>query len=225
MSNFFTSSLGKKLIMSLAGLFLCVFLVVHLGINLLLLSNDKGEVFRVAVHFMTTNILIKIMEIFLFGGFLLHIIYGVIVQIRNWMARPSGYAVSNNSQTSFFSKYMIHTGVIIFIFLAIHMANFYFVKLGITTPLEGGSNPVQDTHDFYNMAINLFTTPAYSIFYLVCMIFLSFHLLHAFQSAFQTMGVNHPKYSPIIKWIGNIYAIVVPAGFAFIPVYFLFFYN
>lgn len=223
MSNFFTSSLGKKLIMSLAGLFLCAFLVVHLGINLLLLSNDKGEAFRIGVEFMTTNILIRIMEIFLFGGFLLHIIYGVIIQIRNWMARPSRYAVSNNSQTSFFSKYMIHTGVIIFIFLIIHLANFYFVKLGLVSMPKGGI-PIEDTHDFYNMAINLFSNPGYSIFYIVCMVFLSFHLLHAFQSAFQTMGLNHKKYSPIINWIGIIYAIVIPAGFAVIPAYFLFFY-
>lgn len=224
MSNFFTSSLGKKLIMSLAGLFLCVFLVVHLGINLLLLSNDKGEAFRIGVEFMTTNILIKIMEVFLFGGFLLHIIYGVILQIKNWLARPTGYAVSNHSQTSFFSKYMIHTGLIIFIFLIIHLANFYFVKLGWTSIPEGGI-PVVDTHDFYTMAINLFSSPGYSIFYIVCMVFLSFHLLHAFQSAFQTMGVNHKKYSPIIDWAGKIYAVVIPAGFAVIPIYFLFFYN
>lgn len=224
MSNFFTSSLGKKLLMSLAGLFLCAFLVVHLGINLLLLSSDEGEAFRIGVEFMTTNILIKIMEIFLFGGFLLHIILGVIIQIKNWMARPSRYAVSNNSQTSFFSKYMIHTGVIIFIFLAIHLANFYFVKLGWTSAPQG-PNTVADNHDFYNMAINLFSTPGYSIFYIVCMVLLSFHLLHAFQSAFQTMGVNHKKYSPIINWIGKIYAIAIPAGFAIIPIYFLFFYN
>ena len=224
MSNFFTSSLGKKLIMSLAGLFLCAFLLVHLGINLFLLSDDGGEAFRIGVEFMTTNILIKIMEYFLFGGFLLHIIYGVILQIKNWMARPTGYAISNNSQTSFFSKYMIHTGIIIGIFLVIHLANFYFVKLGLTSaPM--GARSVIDKHDFYNMAINLFTTKGYSIFYIICMVLLSFHLLHAFQSAFQTMGVNHKKYSPIIKWIGNIYGVAVPAGFAIIPVYFMFFYK
>lgn len=220
MSNFFTSSLGKKLIMSLAGLFLCAFLVVHLGINLLLLSSDEGEAFRIGVEFMTTNIVIRIMEIFLFGGFLLHIIYGIILQIKNWAARPSGYAVSNNSQTSFFSKYMIHTGLIIFIFLIIHLANFYFVKLGWTKP-PIGPNIVEDKHDFYNMAINLFSTTGYSIFYIICMVLLSFHLLHAFQSAFQTMGVNHKKYSPIIKWVGIVYAIAIPAGFAIIPLYFL----
>lgn len=224
MSNFFTSSLGKKLIMSLAGLFLCAFLVVHLGINLFLLSSDEGEAFRIGVEFMTTNILIRIMEIFLFGGFILHIIYGIILQVKNWLARPTGYAVSNNSQTSFFSKYMIHTGMIIFIFLVIHMANFYFVKLGWTNAPTGNSI-VEDKHDFYNMAINLFSTTGYSVFYIFCMVILSFHLLHAFQSAFQTIGINHKKYSPIILWIGYIYAIAIPAGFAIIPVYFLFFYK
>jgi succinate dehydrogenase / fumarate reductase cytochrome b subunit len=119
---------------------------------------------------------------------------------------------------------MIHTGLIIFVFLAIHLANFYFVKLGWTNAPQG-NNAVEGSHDFYNMAINLFTTPGYSIFYIICMAFLSFHLLHAFQSAFQTMGVNHKKYSPIVDWVGKIYAIAVPAGFAVIPIYFLFFYN
>ncbi len=223
MSNFFTSSLGKKLMMSLAGLFLCVFLVVHLGINLLLLRSDGGEWFRIGVEFMTTNILIKIMEIFLFGGFLLHIIYGVILQIQSWLARPTRYAVTHNSQTSFFSKYMIHTGAVVFIFLALHFVNFYFVKLG-WTEAPTGDKVVEGSHDFYNMAINLFSTKAYAWIYIVFMVFLSFHLQHAFQSAFQTMGINHKKYTPIIKAIGTIYAIAVPAGFAGIPIYYLFFY-
>lgn len=224
MANFFSSSIGKKLLMSLAGLFLCAFLVVHLGINLLLLRQDEGEAFRIGVEFMTTNPIIKVMEIVLFGGFLIHIIWGIIVQIQNWMARPAKYAVTNNSQTSFFSKYMIHTGAIIFVFLAIHMMNFYFVKLGLTSAPEGITH-VEDTHDFYNMAINLFNQPVYSILYIIFMVFLSFHLMHAFQSAFQTMGINHKKYSPAIKYIGIAYAIIIPAGFAFIPVYFLFFWN
>lgn len=224
MSNFFTSSLGKKLMMSLAGIFLAVFLVVHLCINLTLLRSDGGEWFRIGVEFMTTNILIKIMEIVLFGGFLLHIIYGVILQIQNWMARPSRYAVTHNSQKSFFSKYMIHTGAIIFIFLALHFENFYFVKLGWTNA-PAGPMTVEGKHDFYNMAINLFTTPAYSWIYIVFMVFLSFHLNHAFQSAFQTIGVNHQKYTPAIKVIGLLYSVAVPAGFALIPFYFLFFYK
>lgn len=210
--------------MSLAGLFLCVFLLVHLGINLMLLRNDGGEVFRLCVGFMTTNPLIKIMEIFLFGGFIIHIVWAVILQVQNWLARPSKYAVTNNSQTSFFSKYMIHTGGIIFVFLGLHLMNFYFVKLGFSSAPEG-IRQLEGEHDFYNMAINLFTQPAYSIIYIIFMMFLSFHLLHAFQSAFQTIGVNHKKYSPAIKYIGIAYAILVPAGFALIPVYFLFIWK
>jgi succinate dehydrogenase / fumarate reductase cytochrome b subunit len=218
MSNMVNSSIGKKLMMGLAGLFLCMFLLVHLGINLLVLMNDGGEAYRIGVEFMTTNILIKIMEIFLFGGFTLHILYGIIIQIQNWMARPVRYAKVNHSQTSFFSKYMIHTGMIIFIFLAIHFVNFYFVKLGWVKIPEGADG----AHDFYNMVINLFKNPFYSWLYIVFMVGLSFHLNHAFQSAFQTMGWEHKKYTPIINFIGIAYSILVPIGFAIIPLYVLY---
>jgi succinate dehydrogenase / fumarate reductase cytochrome b subunit len=219
MSTIFSSSIGKKLLMSLAGLFLCTFLLVHLGINILLLRSDGGEAFKAGVEFMTTNPLIKIMEIVLFGGFLIHIIWGCILQVQNWMARPDRYAVTNYSQTSFFSKYMIHTGAIIFAFLILHFMNFYFVKLGLVAVPEGA----EGKHDFYHMAINLFSHKGYSIVYIGFMFFLSFHLNHAFQSAFQTLGINHKKYSPAIKVIGLLYSIVIPAGFAAIPLYFMFF--
>ena len=218
MSTLFSSSIGKKLLMSLAGLFLCTFLVVHLAINLLLLLNDGGEAFKTGVEFMTTNPVVKIMEYVLFGGFLIHIIWGTILQMQNWMARPKRYAVTNNSQTSFFSKYMIHTGAIIFVFLVIHLMNFYAVKLGLVAVPAG----VEGKHDFYHMAINLFSQRIYSTIYVGFMIFLGFHLIHAFQSAFQTLGINHKKYSPAINVIGIIYSIVVSAGFAIIPLYFMF---
>jgi len=205
--------------MSLAGLFLCVFLLVHLGINLTLLLNDGGVVFQEAVEFMSLPF-VKVFEVVLFGGFLIHIIWGVILVIQNWLARPQSYAVTNNSQTSFFSKYMVHTGAVIFAFLCLHFVNFYFVKLGFVSIPEGATSK----HDFYHMAIKLFSQPVYSFIYIAFMFFLSFHLNHAFQSAFQTLGMNHPKYTPAIKWIGLGYSIIVPAGFAIIPVYFLFFF-
>ncbi len=211
------SSITKKVVMALAGLFLITFLLVHLGINLLLLTNDDGAAFKVAVEFMGTNPLIKIMEIFLMGGFALHIILGVIIQIQNWMARPIRYKVEGYSHISFFSKYMIHTGAIIFIFLCIHFFNFYFVKLGLVNPPTG-----VDQHDFYQMATLLFADKFYAILYVVLMVFLGFHLHHAFQSAFQTMGLNHSKYTPVIKTLSTIYAIVVPLGFASIPLFFMF---
>lgn len=212
------SSITKKVVMALAGLFLISFLVVHLGINLLLLSNDDGDAFMVAVEFMTTNPLVRIMELFLIGGFAVHIVIGVVIQIQNWMARPVRYKVEGYSHLSFFSKYMIHTGAIIFIFLCIHFFNFYFVKLGLVSPPVGVGK-----EDFYQMATLLFADRFYAILYVVLMIFLGFHLHHAFQSAFQTLGLNHTKYTPFIKAVSTIYSIVVPLGFASIPLFFIFF--
>ncbi len=219
------SSLTKKYIMSLIGVFLMVFLVIHLVINIFILplTENHQEIFRLGVEFMTTNPLIKAMEIFLFGGFLLHIILGVILQIQNWMARPIRYARNNWSQTSFFSKFMIHTGVVIFIFLVLHFINFYFVKLGLTEAPQG-IVPVASDHDFYNMAINLFTNKVYSVIYIILFIILGFHLNHAFQSAFQSLGLEHSRYTPFIKAVGTCYSIIIPLGFALIPLYFIFFY-
>jgi len=218
------SSIGKKLLMALAGLFLCVFLVVHLGINLCLLRDDGGEWFRAAAGFMSSNKIIKVFEVFLFGGLILHIIYGIFIEIKNRISRPISYNKTYASQTSYFSKYMIHTGMIIFAFLGLHLINFYFVKLG-WTPAPQGIVAVEDKHDFYNMAINLFQNPVYSFVYIGFMIFLGFHLHHAFQSAFQTLGVNHSKYNTLIKAASTIYSIGIALGFSIIPVYFLFFWG
>jgi len=217
------SSLTKKFIMALVGLFLAVFLIVHLGINLFLLplTENHVEIFEIAVHFMSTNPLIKIFEVVLFGGFLIHIVFGLILQIQNWMARPVRYKREGFSHISFFSKYMIHTAIIIFIFLVIHFINFYFVKLGFTEAPEGPM-VVANNHDFYHMAINLFSNTWYSVLYIVLIIILGFHLNHAIQSAFQSLGINHSKYTPFIKAVGTIYSIVIPLGFIVIPVYFLF---
>jgi succinate dehydrogenase / fumarate reductase, cytochrome b subunit len=211
------SSITKKVYLALAGLFLITFLLVHLGINLCLLRDDNGSWFTAAAHFMSSNYIVKVFEIFLFGGFILHIILAVIVQIQNWMARPARYRVEGYSHTSFFSKFMIHTGIIIFIFLCIHMTNFYFVKLGWVSVPEGAA----DKHDFYTMANMLFSNSGYSIMYIVFMVFLGFHLNHAFQSAFQTLGLNHSKYTPFIKICSHVYSIVVPLGFVIIPVFYL----
>lgn len=215
------SSLTKKFIMAFAGLFLAVFLIVHLGINLFILpiTANHVEIFEAAVHFMSLPI-IKVFEVVLFGGFVIHILYGLILQIQNWLARPVRYKKEGYSHTSFFSKYMIHTGIIIFIFLVMHFIHFYFVKLGFTDAPEGPMT-VASKHDFYNMTVNLFSDQIYSIIYIVLIIILGFHLNHAFQSAFQSLGLNHSKYTPFIKAVGTIYSIIIPLGFIVIPVYFL----
>jgi succinate dehydrogenase / fumarate reductase, cytochrome b subunit len=113
---------------------------------------------------------------------------------------------------------MIHTGIIILTFLVLHFMNFYFVKLGWVDVPSGANGK----HDFYNMVLNLFRNPVFSWIYVGFMIFLGFHLNHALQSAFQTIGWNHPKYIPVIKVIGLVYSIAISAGFATIPLVILY---
>jgi len=201
------SSISKKFVMALAGMFLLLFLPVHLMINLKLL-NSNPELFNKAAHFMATFAPIKIFEIILFGALLIHIISGITLQIQNWIARPIRYKMAHKSTTSFFSKFMIWTGGTIFIFIIIHFTNFYFIKLGF---IEG------DPENFYAVAHQLFSIPGYRIFYWICFIVLGFHLFHAFSSAFQTLGLNHRIWTPVVNLLAFIYAILIPAGFASIP--------
>ncbi|NLI25228.1 MAG: succinate dehydrogenase cytochrome b subunit [Bacteroidales bacterium] len=216
MSSIFTSSVGKKLMMSLAGLFLIVFLLVHLGINLLLILYDSPETYNRAAHFMQTNLLIKIIEVVLFGGFFLHMIYGLIVQIENWLSRPKGYRIANYSQTSFFSRFMIHTAAIIFVFLVIHLMDFYFrAKFGEPELVRYSDG--KEMVDFGSMIVAKFHMPEFVIGYILAFLFLGFHLLHGFQSAFQTLGLNHKTYTPVIKVLGILYTLLVVSGFTAIP--------
>lgn len=214
-------SLSQKYIMAAAGIFLMLFLIIHLTTNLLLIKGDDGKTFDKAVEFLTRNPMIKIMEYVLFAGFFIHIIIGVVLEVFNYRARPIKYKEPLRTEVSPFSKYMIHSGIIIFIFLVLHMFHFFFVKIGFV------ALPEIATHekDFYNMAILTFTNPFYSAVYLISFLFLGFHLKHAFQSAFQTYGLYHDKYNAIIKVLATIYALVISIGFAIIPIYFLFIYN
>src|SRR5512133_3656095 len=129
MEKILFSSISKKFIMSLAGLFLLVFLPVHLYVNLLLLE-DKPEGFNKAAYFMSNFPVVRIMEIVLMAAFLVHVIWALIVQIQNLLARPVGYVKSTKSDTSLFSRFMIWTGSTVLIFLVIHFFNFFFIKLG-----------------------------------------------------------------------------------------------
>lgn len=220
------SSLSQKYVMALAGMFLMLFLIAHLSTNLLMLRSEIA--FNEAVSFLTTNPVIKITEYVLFAAFLVHIILGVLLQLYNYYARPVRYRKPLRTDTSAFSRYMFHTGVIIFIFLVIHLANFFFIRLGISPIQDIGdiniADKSKDVYPFYRMSVELFQNPWYSAIYLVSFVFLGFHLKHGFQSAFQSLGLNHTKYTPAIKVIGTIYAIAISVGFAIIPVYFLFFY-
>ncbi len=207
--------------MALAGLFLITFLFVHLSINLLVLCKgtenyEARELFNIVAHFMGTNILIKIFEVVLFGGFIIHIIYGLVLQIQNWLARPQRYKKENYSFTSPFSKFMIHTGIIIFIFLIIHLFDFY-LKAKVFGGVEEVVYDGEHYHDLGLLVIEKFQHLGYVIFYVVLMILLGFHLHHAFQSGFQSLGLSHPKYTPVLKAISLIISIILPIGYIIIP--------
>jgi succinate dehydrogenase / fumarate reductase, cytochrome b subunit len=208
MNKVLFSSVSKKLVMALAGLFLITFLPVHLIINLMLLKSDPVP-FNKAAHFMATFPVVKIVEVALFAAILIHITYGIFVQIQNWLARPVGYAGGQKSHANSFSRFMIWTGSTVMIFFVLHFFNFYFIKLGL---VRG------DPENFYGVAHSLFKIPAYNYIYLYCFILLGFHLHHAFYSAFQTLGLNHRIWTPVVKVVAWIYAIFIPAGFGLISV-------
>jgi len=140
--------------------------------------------------------------------FLFYFTYSPSLQVQNWLSRPVRYAVRNKSDTSAFSRFMIWTGGSVLIFLVIHFFNFYFIKLGI---VEG------DPENFYALAYQLFAVPGYVILYWVCFLLLGLHLYHALQSAFQTLGLANEFWTPVIKAVSLIYSIVLPVGFAIIP--------
>jgi len=210
------SSVTKKIIMALAGLFLISFLIVHLSINLLLLFDSSRESFNIAARFMATNLVIQVMQIVLFGGFILHILVGIILQIQNWMARPTRYKIEGYSQSSFFSKFMIHTGAVILAFLVIHLVNFFFkAKFGEMPEVMIDGTLMEDMG---LLVIEKFKEFPYVLMYLVWLLFLGFHLDHAFHSALQSLGLNHSKYTPLAFGLSRALAILIAGGFILIPV-------
>jgi succinate dehydrogenase / fumarate reductase, cytochrome b subunit len=210
-TKFYTSSVGRKLLMGLTGFFLCSFLVVHLYLNLFLFKSDGGQTFDAYSEFMATYPLVRPLEIVLFLGFLLHIFIGVWLWIGNRIARPSRYAVHRPSETSdLSSRVMFWTGVFVFVFLAIHI-NSFFIR----------SRFLEPTRPMYEIVAETFANPWYDLFYIIALIFLGYHLLHGFQSAFQTFGLRTKKYRRLIDLLALVFWLLIPLCFAALPLYFL----
>lgn len=222
--TFLLSTLGRKLIMSLTGMFLILFLIVHLSGNLQLLMNDGGEAFNTYAYFMTHNPVIKIISLGLYFFILLHAVQGLMLWAQNRKARPKRYEVGNYPEASFLSKQMWWLGILIFAFLCLHMGDFWY-KMKFTSVLnlskyEGARHPVKDLYTPVDVA---FHQEWIVIAYIIGLIALALHLWHGFESAFQTLGYMHKRYGFLIRWFGWIYSIVVPLGFAIIPLYIYFF--
>ncbi len=204
------SSVAKKIAMALSGLFLVVFIFVHLAINLALIYPGK-EAFDAAVEFMGTNPLIQVMQPILFLGFIFHIGMGIYLELTNSSKRPVKYVKNNQAAAaSWASRNMIWTGLGVLVFLLVHFYN-YFIPF-----------KTQDITDHYALVIGLFKEPVFTALYVFAFISLGIHLSHGFQSAFQSLGTPREKCNKPLVVLGNIVAFVVAFGFSAIAIYFYF---
>lgn len=222
--RFLESSIGKKVIMSLTGLFLITFLVVHLSGNFTLLRQDGGEAFNIYTQFMSTNPLIQFVSKGLYFFILLHTVQGLLLWSKNRKAKGSTYAVKTTQNASWASKNMALLGTLILFFILIHMGDFWFkIKFQPDTfemvQYAGMTHPIKNA---YAQVALSFSNPLIVLCYILGLVALAFHLIHGFQSAFQTLGLRHKKYTPIIEGAGKIIGILIPLGFAIFPLFFFF---
>lgn len=250
---FLTSSIGRKLLMSLTGLFLCLFLVAHVTGNMQLFLNDNGYAFNNYAVKMTTDPFIKAISYILYITIPLHAFWSYYITAKNKQARPQGYAVNAaNANSTWFSRNMAVLGTLILVFIAIHLSSFWYkyhfvdlpyiayeenLQTGVITSaphepivdkkMEYMKDPNTKVTVLRNLYLVVETTYKnsllFTLFYVVSMVILSFHLIHGFQSAFQTLGLNHKKYTPLIKAVGLWgFGIIIPVLFAMMPIYFYF---
>lgn len=205
LTNTFGSSLGKKLMMAVTGLFFCVFLLLHLAGNLTIYMGK--DVFNsYAQHLHSLGPLLTLAEWGLLILAVTHISTGLLLFYQNFKARPTRYAVNKRAGgRTLGSATMPYTGVILLLFVIYHLLNFHFVDKTHTT--------------IFQIVSNAFAQPSYVLIYTFAMIIAAVHVSHGFWSAFQTLGANHPKYTPLLRGLSLVFSLIVGIGFGFIPVY------
>ena len=223
----FTSSIGKKLVMGLTGLFLITFLIVHVSINACVFADlvnpdDNGQMFNKAAHFMGSTVLIRIMEVGLMAGILLHIIQGYMLELQNRQTRSVGYDVSMGSKGSkWYSRSMGLLGTLLLLFFVLHFSHFWvparFTHAGLDIPVN--YNGV-DMHDMFGLMKVTFSELWVVIAYLIGCFSLFWHLMHGFQSAFRTVGVSNNRYLLMLNTVGIGFSILVSVLFALMPIAF-----
>lgn len=208
----FYSSIGRKFAMGITGLFLISFLLVHCTINALIFVNDGGETFNKAAEFMATNVFIRTMEVVLFLGIIWHIVEALILTMSNNKARPIKYEVTNgNANSKWYSRWMGLLGTLILMFLIIHLKHFWVVSRFTDHISSGEETLFQEMKEVFE---NLFIV----VLYVLAMFSLAYHLMHGFASAFQSLGINHKKYTPVIRSLGTAFSVIVPLIFALMPI-------
>lgn len=203
--------------MALTGLFLVVFLITHLAGNLQLLDmSPEGQLkFNAYAKFMTTFPLVKAVSYLLYFSILFHAFDGFLLAFQNRKARPVKYAFEKpNANSAWYARQMALLGTLILVFIVIHMRGFWYEMHWGDIGMDANGNK-----DLYNVVAAAFSQSWYVTLYVVMMAVLAFHLLHGFQSAFQSLGLNHPRYTPMVKNVGVFIAVVVPVFFALIPVW------
>jgi succinate dehydrogenase / fumarate reductase cytochrome b subunit len=226
-SELFTSSIGKKFVMALTGLSLIAFLVVHVGLNACIWANDNGEMFNLAAHFMGGTVVMRILEIGLFAGILLHIVQGYVLEVQHRSRRKTGYAVDLGERGSkWYSRSMGLLGTLLLLFLVMHIYHFWVPSrlggIGNVQPLQPVMIDGKEYHNLYGEMVTVFQSPIVVVLYTLGCISLLYHLMHGFKSAFRTLGLSNQRYWVIVKGTGYAFSVIVSLAFIMMPVSFYF---
>jgi len=210
MQKLFRSSIGRKSVMAVSGLLLTGFLVAHLAGNLLLFKDQSGAAFDGYERMLTSNPLLPLAEAGLLALFVAHIVMALVVAAKNSSARSARYEVeAAHGGKTFSSKTMLITGLVVLGFLVIHILDFRVAKI------------TKDEYSMFQMVKERLSSPLGASVYIIAMLALGLHLRHAFQSALQTLGLNHPRWTPLVHKLSIALALILALGFASIPMYFL----
>ena len=216
MAGLFKTSVARKVAMALSALFLILFLIIHLAVNLTSVISEST--FNELSHFMGTNPLIQFaMQPVLLAGVIFHFVMGFVLEIQNKRARGSEkyYAYNGGANSSWMSRNMIITGVMILLFLGLHLWDFWVGEMNYKYIQFNEPNPTR----YYHELIEKFHEPLRVGIYVLCFVFLCLHLLHGFQSAFQSMGWKDDARKKLISQVGNWYSYIICGGFIFIALF------
>jgi len=204
------SSIGRKVLMGVTGLSLWFYLVVHLAGNFAFFWG--ADAFNGYAHFLESLPIVRPVEVGLLLLFLVHIILGIILKVENNSARAGKYAVRGSKKdNTLTARTMIWSGLIILVFLLIHVNQF---RLGNPEIVHGHK-------DYFSLEVEVFQNVLYSAWYILAVIVLGFHVGHGFQSAFRSFGLSHSKYTPAIEWFSRIAAVLFAIAFGAIPLWVL----
>jgi succinate dehydrogenase / fumarate reductase cytochrome b subunit len=219
-SEFFTSSVGKKFVMGLTGIFLILFLIVHVCVNACIWAMDGGKMFNLAANFLGATVVPRVLEIGLFIGFIIHIVQAYALELQNRKKRGVGYQVPmGNKGSKWYSRYMGWLGTFVLLFLVIHLKNFWVPSRFSSDMPEINYDPGIQVHNLYGLMRDTFVdSPWLVVIYLIGCLSLAYHLLHGFQSAWRSLGVSNGKYMRLINSVGIGFSIIVCVAFAMMPI-------